>query len=95
MTYKITEINIQKEQFVVNVTFEYKDGKQEDFSIYVFEPQTKEQVIESIENRYITEQRIRDIELKNEQIMTELSKDIDKVKSISSVIETPEKVDEK
>ena len=88
MTYKIMEINIEKEQFVVNVTFEYKDGKQEDFSIYVFEPQTKEQVLESIENRFLTEQRIRYIELKNEQIKTQLAKEINIVKLISAEIET-------
>jgi hypothetical protein len=82
------EINIEKEQFVVNVTFEYKDGKQEDFSIYVFEPQTKEQVLESIENRFLTEQRIRYIELKNEQIKTQLAKEINIVKLISAEIET-------
>jgi hypothetical protein len=82
------EINIEKEQFVVNVTFEYKDGKQENFTIYVFEPQTKEQVLESIENRFLTEQRIRYIELKNEQIKTQLAKEINIVKLISAEIET-------
>ena len=50
------------ETIFTEVTFTFPDGSQDTIDVAHFEPQTEDEILQNIENRYQTELQIRGIE---------------------------------
>ena len=76
MSYKIKSSEVKEDTLNVTVEYTFKDGSTEEIVVANFMPETKEQVLTSLGNREVSEQRKRDATVKNTQLKVELDKQI-------------------
>jgi hypothetical protein len=70
--YKINSTKIEEGTITSNVTYTLKDGTDLTIDVAVFQPLTKEEVLQGIANREISEQHKYDAEIRGAGIKTEL-----------------------
>lgn len=70
-----TRIGDDGQTLLVNTTFTLTGGPEIDVDVAIFQPQTVDDVLTSLSNRKMSEQRAYDAQKTNEQIKKQLDKD--------------------
>ena len=77
MSFKITATRIVKDEtLTASVTFTLTDATEVDVDVPIFLPQSKEDVLQGIANRELTEQRKHDGLVTNTAIKSDIDKDV-------------------
>ena len=74
--YKILSTKVSGEHLQTLVEYTFNDGSKQEIDVAHFQPKDKEQVIQDIKNRLVSEQRKVDAEKKNLMIKVDIDKDI-------------------
>lgn len=77
-SYKIKSTTVKDVTLDVVTEFTFNDGSTKEVSVSCFMPETKTDVISSLENRLISEQRAIDAKARNILIKADIDKDITK-----------------